>query len=144
MKTENDKSPFKKWGKFEKSNRLKKVLLLLIVLLFLSFEAEAVYKQTCVVRYMTQSGWSKKYTVDVNFLSGYELNQATKSYRYSSYSVYAVIFWGQGQASVIKISTYLSCGTEVEKSCITNTVGDLMGKDQDDDEWKICVSDYCY
>lgn len=58
-------------------------------------------------------------------------------------AVYAVIFWGQDCASVIKLSNFLSCGTEVTKSCITNTVMDLKGKNQDDDEWKICVNEYC-
>ncbi len=112
--------------------------------MLLSFKVEAKYTQTCVARYMTQDGWSKKYTVDVTFISGSELNEATNSYKYSSYSVYAVIFWGEGKATVIKISNYLSCGTEVDKNCITGTYGCIKGKDQDDDEWKICVSDYCY
>jgi len=123
---------------------MKKLTLILTIALFLNFKAEAKYTQTCVVRYMTQEGWSKKYTVDVTFISGSELNEATNSFKYSSFSVYAVIFWGEGQASVIKLSTFLSCGTTVDKNCITNTISDLKGKDQDDVEWKICVSDYCY
>lgn len=123
---------------------MKKIILLLSIFLLLSFKAEAKYTQTCIARYMTQDGWSKKYTVDVTFISGSELNDATNSYKYSSYSVYAVIFWGEGKATVIKISNYLSCGTEVDKNCITGTYGDIKGKDQDDDEWKICVGDYCY
>jgi hypothetical protein len=123
---------------------MKKSIFIIATIFLLSFNAEAKYTQTCVTRYMTQDGWSKKYTVDVTFISGSELNEATNSYKYSSYSVYAVIFWGEGQASVIKISNYLSCGSKVDKNCITNTYGDIKGKDQDGDEWKICVSDYCY
>jgi hypothetical protein len=110
----------------------------------LSFIAEAKYTQTCTARYMTENGWSKKYTVDVNFLSGSELNQATNTYNYSTYSVYAVIFWGKGQASVIKLSSYLMCGSEVDKNCIRSSITDLKGNDQDGDEWKICVGDYCF
>jgi hypothetical protein len=123
---------------------MKKLVFILTAILLLCFKAEAKYTQTCVARYMTQEGWSKKYTVDVTFISGSELNEATNSFKYSSFSVYAVIFWGEGQATVIKLSTFLSCGTTVDKNCITNTIGDLKGKDQDDDEWKICVSDYCF
>ena len=121
-----------------------KALLTLITVLIFTTNVEAKYTQTCIARYMTEEGWSKKYTVDVTFISGYELNEATSSYKYLTYSVYAVIFWGQGQASVIKISNYLSCGNEVDKNCITSTYGDIKGTDQDGDDWKICISDYCY
>lgn len=123
---------------------MSKLFFLLAITLLLNFNANAKYTQTCVARYMTQDGWSKKYTVDITFISGTVLNEATNSFKYSSFSVYAVIFWDEGQATVIKLSTFLSCGTIVDKSCITNTIGDLKGKDQDDDEWKICVSDFCY
>lgn len=123
---------------------MKKVLFFIFLFLFQCIDVEAKYSQSCVVRYMTSSGWSKKYTVDVNFLTGHELNNATKTYNYSMYSVYAVIFWNKGQASVIKISNYTVCGLEVTKSCIVNTYGDIKGRDQDDDEWKICVQTYCY
>jgi hypothetical protein len=93
---------------------------------------------------MTENGWSKKYTVDVTFLTGNELNQATKTFDYSTYSVYGVVFWDKGQATIIKISTTLFCGMETDKSCIQNAVGNIKGIDQDGDEWKICASDYCY
>jgi len=123
---------------------MKKIILFSSLLLFLIFNVSAKYVQTSIVSYMTQDGWSKKYTVDVTFISGSELNDATSSYKYSVYSVYAIIFWGEGKATVIKISNYLACGLEVDKNCITNSYGDIKGKDQDEDEWKICVSDYCY
>lgn len=44
---------------------------------------------------------------------GTELNRATKSYDYESYSTYAIIFWDKDEASVIKISSYTGCGSEV-------------------------------
>ncbi|HXC03376.1 MAG TPA: hypothetical protein VNZ86_01415 [Bacteroidia bacterium] len=96
------------------------------------------------MKYLTQEGWSKKYTVNVTFVSGTELNEATNSFNYFAYSDYAVIFWSEGQATVIKISTYLGCGTEIDKQCITSTYTDIKGKDQKEIEWKICVGDYCY
>lgn len=122
-----------------------KNLILTVVIFLLSINlVQAKYVQTCDVKYMTKDGWSKKYTVDVTFISGSELNEATSSFKYSSFSVYAVIFWSKEQVTVIKLSSFLSCGDTVDKSCITNSVTDLKGKDQDDDEWKICVGDYCY
>lgn len=120
----------------------KKIICLF--LLFLSFNAIAKYTQTCKASYMTRNGWSKKYEVNVTFMTGSELNEATSSYRYSSTAVYATIFWGEGKATVIKLSGYFACGYEVDKSCITNSYGDLKGNDQDGDEWKICIGDYCY
>ncbi len=122
---------------------MKKIILFVVAIIFLNQPSEAKYTQTCVAQYMTQSGWSKKYTVDVNFLSGSELNDATKTLNYSTFSVYAVIFWGEGKATVIKISNHLLCGTTVDKNCITDLFGDLKGKDQDGDEWKICTGDFC-
>lgn len=104
----------------------------------------AKYRQTCDVQYMTENGWSKKYTVEVTFMTGFELNQATSTFNYSSYSVYAIIFWDREQASIIKLSTILICGTEADRSCVQNTMGALKGYDQDEDEWKICVTNFCY
>lgn len=119
-------------------------LILIIVFCLSITHADAKYVQTCSVKYMTKDGWSKKYDIEVTFISGTELNEATNTYDYNMYAVYAVIFWGKGQASVIKLSGYLLCGTEVDKTCITNTYQDLKGKDQNEEEWKICVGDYCY
>lgn len=123
---------------------MKKSIFLLAILILFSLKVEAKYTKTCIARYKTQNGWSKNYTVDVTFFTGSELNEAVNTYRFSFYSVYAVIFWDDDKTTVIKISNYLSCGTVVDKNCITGTFGDIKGKDQDNDEWKICVSDYCY
>jgi len=118
--------------------------LTFLLLTFVITSVFAKYTQTCEVRYETESGWSKAYTVDVSFLTGSELNTATNTFKNSSFSTYAVVFWSQGEASVIKLSPMLLCGAEVDKSCITNTLGDLKGPDQDGDEWKICLSNFCF
>jgi len=76
---------------------MKKLSLLVSIIIFLSSNAEAKYTQTCIARYMTEQGWSKKYTVDVTFISGSELNEATNSFNYSSFSVYATIFWDRNK-----------------------------------------------
>jgi len=45
--------------------------LIFTFLLLLIFNiSNAKYRQICIVRYMTEDGWSKKYTVDVTFISG--------------------------------------------------------------------------
>jgi hypothetical protein len=98
---------------------MKKILFLTLTFFLSISTIQAKYVQTCSVKYMTKDGWSKKYTVDVTFISGTELNEATSSFKYSSYSVYAVIFWSKEQVTVIKLSSYLSCGDNVDKNCIT-------------------------
>ena len=123
---------------------MKKIFFPFFFFLLIAANVEAKYRQACTVQYMADYGWSKKYQVEVTFMTGYELNTATNSYRYNSNSVYAIIFWGQGQASVIKLSSYLICGFETDKSCITNAIGNLKGVDQDGDEWKICKDDLCF
>lgn len=123
-----------------------KIKILILTLLFISIctNVDAKCRRTATVKYEQQNGWSKKYTVEVTFMTGYELNQATTSYDYDMYSVYAIIFWGEGQASVIKLKTYLLCGTEVTCDCINNSIYDLQGYDQDGDKWNICLGNYCY
>lgn len=119
------------------------IFTILLITLFV-IPSQGKYVQTCEVKYQTQNGWSKKYTVDVTFMTGSELNTATKSFKYSSFSVYAIIFWSKDEATIIKLKTYLACGTEVDKSCITNTIGNFEGVDQDEDEWSICKDDICF
>lgn len=44
----------------------------------------------------TYKNTGKKYKVEVNVFSGSELNSKTRSFNYTPYSKYAVIFWGEG------------------------------------------------
>ncbi|MEK7224262.1 MAG: hypothetical protein AAB221_01080 [Bacteroidota bacterium] len=122
---------------------MKKLVLIALFFLFFS-NLYAKYRQVCTAQYMTQEGWSKKYQIEVTFMTGYELNNATNTYKYSMYSVYAIIFWAQGQASVIKLTNFFVCGLETNKNCITSVIGNLKGSDQDGDEWKICKDDFCF
>ena len=120
---------------------MKKLLLALMLTLTISSQAE--FRQKMNIKYKKEYGWSKYYYVDVNVMTGFELNQATQTYNYNSYSTYAVVFWGQGQATVIKISSYVACGYEVSPSCIAYS-SYLEGLDQDGDKWYLCLTDYCY
>jgi hypothetical protein len=131
-----------------KTNDMKIKILTVILTLIFSFtfwsNTEAKCRRVATVKYQQQYGWSKKYEVEVTFMTGMELNQATNSFNYSVYSVYAIIFWGEGQASVIKLTSYLLCGYEVTCDCIGNSIYNLQGYDQDGDKWNICLGDYCY
>ncbi|WP_157624708.1 hypothetical protein [Sunxiuqinia dokdonensis] len=101
-------------------------------------------KLESVVQYTSRGEWSKKYSVEVTFIHGSELNKATNSYNYSVTSNYGIIFWGENQASVIELSTpILSYGTRIDKENLRNMVIEIKGKDQEGREWKICTGRYC-
>lgn len=123
---------------------MKKIFALLLVLFFTLSTAEAKFRRTCKVKYKKEYGWSQYYTVEVTFMSGFELNQATRSYDYSTYSLYAVVFWGKEQASVIKTSSLAACGMEPKEDCVNGRVTNLEGEDQEDRKWEICTMTYCF
>ncbi|RQS39788.1 hypothetical protein [Burkholderia sp. Bp8990] len=107
--------------------RLRAVLTLIILSFFasvLSLTANAEERQIICAKYQTRDGWSDSYRVNATLANGYELNNATRSMNYDSISKYVVIFWGEHQASVIKLEypflTIFSRGT-----------------DQQDREWEV-------
>lgn len=124
--------------------RLFFTLLLISSLLVSAHSVQAKYRKECIVRYATQNGWSKAYQVEVTFLTGFELNEATGRMSYSIYNVYAIIFWGEGKATVIKLKDTLVCGMNTNSTCINTVLGKLSGYDQDEDLWMICTSNICY
>jgi hypothetical protein len=120
--------------------------LLLSILLVFCLNSYAEFTQRLNAKYERKyNGWSDYYNVDVTIITGWELNQATESYNYGIYNTYAVIFWGQGKATVIKLSGYLSCGNYATPNCIAYNYN-LEGIDQNGTKWYICLnsSAYCY
>lgn len=105
--------------------------------------AEARHTQAAKVRYETSQGKSRWYNVDVNFLTGKELNQATSSFLYNSFKNYAVVFWGDDQASIILIqSPMIFCSLEFESSCLP-LLGKMKGPDQEGRQWEVCTALFC-
>lgn len=123
---------------------MKKAIMGILAILILCGMTSAKYTQTSKVKYKTNYGWSDYYTVEVTFVSGTELNRATRSLDYDGFSTYAVVFWDKGQASVIKISSYTGCGLEVTQRCITNKITNLVGDDQHGRGWEVCTNRICY
>jgi hypothetical protein len=128
--------------------KINKSIRGIIVIFLITIISNGIASAKCVrvadVKYQQQYGWSKMYRVEVSFMSGMELNSATSTYNYSSYSNYAIIFWAEGQATVIKLSSIIMCGYTVTCSCIDNLIMDLQGYDQDGDKWNICLGQFCY
>jgi hypothetical protein len=127
-----------------KKDHFKLFFLTILASFYFVQYTHAKYVQTCKVKYAASYGWSKYYTVDVTFMTGSELNKATSSLSYSSFSTYAIIFWGQNEATVIKLTNILGCGYETKQSCISNHVMNLNGSDQEVKSWEVCTKQYCY
>ena len=123
---------------------MKKIILIISLFLTFSSVLEAKYVQTCEVKYLSSDGWSDYYTVDVTFMTGSELNEATSSIDYSSLSTYGIVFWGDGKATIIEISSIVFCGNKATKSCITSHALNIEGESQDGRSWEICTKNYCY
>lgn len=76
----------------------------------------------------------KQYKVNAQVMKGEELNRKTNSYRYNSFSLYAVIFWGPDQATLI----------EMDDPFPINAIGS-SGKDQRGYRWNLSTSTaFCY
>lgn len=105
---------------------------------------DARLRQEAKVRYETSEGRSKWYAVNVVFLTGSELSQATSSFRYDSFKNYAVIFWDDDEASIIKLTqpSMIFCGSEFDKSCLP-MLGRMKGPDQQGRQWEICTGIVC-
>lgn len=123
---------------------MKKIMAVFLAFLVMNFTAMAKYTQTCKVKYKNNYNWSEYYTVDVVFMSGSELNRATSTFDYETFSVYAIVFWDDDEASVIKISSFTACGLEVKQNCISNLIYNLEGEDQQGRAWEVCTRNLCY
>lgn len=114
----------------------------LAVVAFVSSPADARLRQDAKVRYETREGQSKWYTVEVNFLTGQELSDATSSLRYSMFKNYAVIFWRENEATVIEIAGFNFCSGEFSQTCLP-ILGRMNGEDADGTKWEVCTGIIC-
>ncbi len=121
---------------------MKRLQFALLVWLLMAAPSTAEHVQTSKVRYAAGYGMSQWYTVDVTFLTGTELNRATRTFDYDGFGKYAVVFWGEGQAAVIKVENFLVCGTTFSQSCLPS-LGNLRGEDQDGRRWEVCTQRLC-
>ena len=119
---------------------MKKILIMF--LLAICFKSNAKFEQTIELKYEKKDGWSKYYTVDATFMTGFELNKLTNSYSFDSYITYCIVWWQDGQCSIIALN-YISCGYEALPSCLAYHYS-IDGKDQNDNTWNICLTYTCY
>lgn len=104
---------------------MKKYLFMFFLLISFNSHAYEVL-DVCA----TYSNTNKKYKVEAKVFTGTELNDKTKSYDWQPYSKYAVIFWAEGQASIIELD-YAYAGI---------TQFGTYGKDQQGNRWELSSS----
>lgn len=65
--------------------------------------ASARVTRFCEVAYETRLGWSDDVKTEVTFMTGRELNRATRTYDFEFYSNYALIWFAQGQVAIMRL-----------------------------------------
>lgn len=120
------------------------------ILLFSSLLPEFV-DGACKGKFNIYSPTNKEYLVEVQFYTGYELNNRTGSNNYENDKGFAVVFWGPGQATIIKLVYSLvkfditrqifDCSIiELWQQMMSNEM--MEGYDQQDRRWKISLSNF--
>jgi len=93
-----------------------------------------VRKENLCAKYQTQSRWSKGYDIEANIMKGSELNSRTGRYSYNALATYAIIFWANEQASIIKLSNFYG----------SFTAYGTYGTDQEGRRWQLSNTTLCY
>jgi hypothetical protein len=122
---------------------MRLLFAMVAALVVMAAPVQARYVQTVKVRYQANFTNSQWYTIDVTFVTGTELNQATRTFSYTSYKNYAVVFWAEGEATVIQLDGYFVCGFSFEATCMP-LVGKMKGQDQQGRLWEVCTGQFCY
>ena len=73
-----------------------------LLCLFSIQTAHATVSYNCKVQYKTGYSWSTEYMMEVAFLTGSELNRATSTFRFSSFKLYALIWFGEGEVAILE------------------------------------------
>lgn len=98
------------------------------------YDSSEVERLHLCVKYKAEYGWSTGYSVDASIMKGSILNQKTGTFKYNLFSTYVVVFWAQGEATIIELAYYFGSLTAIP----TN------GKDQYGREWQVAQTDYCF
>ena len=94
------------------------------------------------VHYQREDGsWSDWVATNVILISGSELQ--TKTHDFMSYNFlnsYAVIFFSQTQAAVIRLDNATFCMGSPDKNCISNYgLSNASGEDKQGQKWEFCT-----
>jgi hypothetical protein len=121
----------------------------MVMFILFSSETFAGIKRICKVKYETDYGWSKEYKVEVTFMTGKELNKATSSFQYSSFSNYCLIWFDNDEVAILEIKTFLmSVGDEFDRDDfinafqITSDISCTQVNNESKTKWKIIAKEF--
>jgi hypothetical protein len=77
-----------------------------LILILFSFNTFASQEYACVKYQRKDYSWGDSYKVPATIVSGDAINEATKSYKYHSWSNYAVVEWPNGGYSALELPSY--------------------------------------
>lgn len=78
--------------------------LVALIALHACFDAMAAARADACLKYATEVGWSKGYAVEATVIEGSDLNaRVGGSTRFRPFATYAVVFWGEGQATILEL-----------------------------------------
>jgi hypothetical protein len=99
---------------------MRKSLLIALLIFYFDLASSATVRRVCNVQYATSYGWSQVYTMQVEFMTGTELNNATRSYNYDSYKKYCLLWFSNGGVAINEIGDYFLCGYEFDDDAFRN------------------------
>jgi hypothetical protein len=82
---------------------IMRILIFILILQIVPLALNAEVRRLCKVSYETEDAWSDEYTVEVTFVTGRELNKAARSFNYSAYSNYCLIWFAQNEVAILEI-----------------------------------------
>jgi hypothetical protein len=122
----------------------KAALLLLFTIVF-AHSLHATVRRVCKVQYQTEYGWSQEYTMQVVFMTGTELNRATRSFSYDAFKKYCLLWFSDGGVAINEIKDYFLCGYEFDDDAFRSLFAfhfsiqcvQVNSKDDEAPVWKI-------
>lgn len=126
---------------------MKKIVQAACMTLLLVFgTTQTAYAKVRLPITLIYESTGRDYTVEATFMTGMELERATRDWgRWDGLGNYAIIFWDQGQVTIIKLNELIIGGLEMRyENLRLYTMGfPLTGSDQRDHRWRICLSAHC-
>lgn len=124
-------------------------LLLLVGILIIPIDSEAQRHTTKAhISYETENGFSDYNYRDIELITGFELNRATRSRDYSTSSDYAVIWFSDNQVAIVELENVRfssSTNNRINSNSFSATLSiqgrNHTGTDQNGIAWKICFFD---
>lgn len=78
-------------------------IIITLCLILSAFISNASIKRTCHVQYKNGSNWSETYKMEVTFMTGQELNQATKSNDFTK-GIYGILWFTDGGCAILEVN----------------------------------------